>query len=402
MNGGEHMFKQISCRGELHLFGGDGTVYMADFNALRDELTSKYGGSARVVYIDPPFNTGGSFEYRRGKKQLAYSDALPREEYLALIRDAVTLSKELLTEDGTFFIHIDYRMSHHIRLICDEVFGEDLLANEIIWSYKSGGRATNTFSKKHDTIFMYRKSPEAYFDIDAVGEARGPERRNHMKRGVDEDGRVFYSIRTGGREYRYYEDDKIYPSDVWDDIEHLHQRDPERTGYLTQKPEALLKRIILACSEEGDLVIDLFGGSGTTAAAAAETGRRFVSVDSGAVSCAVTRRRLIERCLKLSLFDAVSPLSIEYKGDEAPCRGPEDYFDIAVKNGRLALTLKKLPADRLPNYAAAGAVTEGIFTAHDYMLRFKAGESISLKPGEALHLVDEDLAQGFFIPENIF
>lgn len=391
------MFDRILCHGELHMFGGDGTVYMADFRKIRGELIDKYAGSARVVYIDPPFNTGGSFEYRRGKKRLAYSDSLPREEYLALIREAAELSRELLAEDGTFFIHIDYRMSHHIRLICDEVFGEDMLANEIVWTYRSGGRATNSFSKKHDTIFMYRRSEGAYFDIDAVGVARGPERRNHMKRAVDEDGRVYYSIRMGGREYRYYEDDKIYPSDVWDDIEHLHQRDPERTGYLTQKPEALLRRIIRSCSKEGDLVVDLFGGSGTTAAAAAEEGRRFVSVDSGACALAVTRRRLIERCLKLSLFDTVSPLSVEFE-DGADCGfGPEEYFDISEKNGRAVLTLKKLPAEKLPDYAAAGVVSEGIFTAHDYMLRFKPGESLALKPGEALHLVDEDMKQGFYV-----
>ncbi len=390
------MFERISCHGELHLFGGDGAVYMADFRSIEEELLKEHRGGARMVYIDPPFNTGGAFEYRRGKKQLAYSDALPREEYLELIREAVRFSRELLKPDGTFFIHIDYRMSHRIRFICDEIFGEDMLANEIVWSYRSGGRATNTFSKKHDTIFMYRMSEDSYFDIDAVGVRRGPERRNHMKRGVDEEGRVFYSIRTGGREYRYYEDDKIYPSDVWDDIEHLHQRDPERTGYLTQKPEALLERMILACSGEGDLIVDLFGGSGTTAAAAAKTGRRFISVDSGSCAVSVTRRRLIERCLRLSLFDAVSPLSIEYDSRSEECAPPETYFDIAEKGGRTVLTLKKLPQERLPNYAAAGVCTGEIFTAHDYMLRFRQGESLTLKPGDCLHLVDEDFRQGFF------
>ena len=146
-------FVTVPVSGELHLMGGEGTVIRSDFRAAKDMLRERFSASARVIYIDPPFNTGGSFEYRRGKKQVAYSDAMEREQYLELIRSAARLSRELLRDDGTFFIHIDPRMSHLIRLVCDEVFGEDMLANEIVWAYKSGGRAVNTFSKKHDTIF---------------------------------------------------------------------------------------------------------------------------------------------------------------------------------------------------------------------------------------------------------
>lgn len=393
------MLKRISCHGELHLFGGEGTVIHADFRDIADELLSRWRGAARVVYLDPPFNTGSSFDFRRGKKQVAYSDALPKEEYLALIRDAAKLSYELLSGDGTFFLHIDPRISHLCRLELDGVFGEEAFVNEIVWSYKSGGRAVNSFSKKHDVIYMYRCSPEAYFNIAAVGTRRGADRRNHMKRGVDEEGRVFYSIRTNGKEYRYFEDDSVYPSDVWDDIEHLHQRDPERTGFLTQKPEALLKRMILACSEPGDLVIDLFGGSGTTAAAAAELKRSFVSVDKGACASAVTRRRLIERCLKLSLFDSVSPMSYEAYPCGAPCAEPEKYFDITEKNGALCFTIRKLPENALPYYAAVGTVSSEVFTANDYLLRLRHGESITVKPGECLHLVDEDFGEGYFLYE---
>ena len=393
------MLKRTECSAELHMMGGDGTVWFADFRRIEDTLLEKYGGSARVVYIDPPFGTGGSFEFRRGKKQVAYSDSLPRDEYLSLIRDAVKLSYALLKEDGTFFLHIDYRMSAACRLICDEVFGEDALTNEIVWAYKSGGRAKNAFSKKHDTILMYRKSPEAYFDLTAVGVPRGPERRNHMRRAVDETGRVYYSIRTNGREYRYYEDDPVYPSDVWDDIEHLHQRDPERTGFITQKPEALLKRMILACSKEGDTVIDLFGGSGTTAVTAAKLLRRFVSVDCGRAAAAVTRKRLIERCLKMRLYDSPAPLTVETddNADIGECREPGVYFDIAEADGCAVLTLKKLSLEASPFYAAAGAIKDGVFTASDYLLRIKAGEKLTLRPGECLLLVDEDLAEGYFV-----
>lgn len=393
------MLNRIECHGELHMLGGDGTVYFSDFREIEDALLDSYRGRARVVYLDPPFGTGNSFEYRRGKKQAAYADRLPREEYMALMREAAALSRELLKDDGTFFLHLDSRYSAHCRIMLDEVFGPEAFTNEIIWAYRSGGRATNAFSRKHDTILMYRKTPEAYFNISAVGVKRGPERRNHMKRSVDEDGRVYYSIRTGGKEYRYYEDDAIYPSDVWDDIEHLHQRDPERTGFVTQKPSALIKRILLACSEEGDLVIDLFCGSGTTPACAAELGRRFAAVDSGKAAASVTRRRLIERSLKMKLYDAVSPLSVEYEGEQGESKRPEDYFDIEQRGERMLLTLKKLPPEACPFYAARGTAREGVFTASDYFLRIKAGESMSLLPGECLHLVDEDFEQGFFAYE---
>lgn len=392
------MLKRISCCAELHMLGGDGTVYHADFRNIEDELLEKYRGAASVIYLDPPFGTGGSFEYRRGKKQVAYTDRLPESEYLSMIREASRLSYELLKEDGTFFLHLDYRMSAKCRLICDSIFGEDALTNEIIWAYKSGGRSKNAFSKKHDTILMYRRSPEAYFNIEAVGEPRGRERRNHMKRGVDETGRVFYSIKTGGKEYRYYEDDLVYPSDVWDDIEHLHQRDPERTGFITQKPEALLKRIILSCSREGDLIMDLFGGSGTAAVTAAKLGRRFVSVDQGAAATALTRKRLIERCLKMRLYESVSPLSVETdRPSPQKVHSPEEYFDIADRDGRLVMELKKLSSEHQPLYAAAGTVSGDVFTASDYLMRMTRGEKISIDRGECLHLIDEDLNEGFYI-----
>src|SRR5690606_30562996 len=103
--------------------------------------------------------------------------------------------------------------------------------NEIIWCYKSGGRSTRYYPRKHDTILFYRKSAKVFFDIYAVGRPRGPEKRNHMKRYIDEDGRVCFSIRSAGKVYTYYEDTPVFPSDVWDDIEHLQQKDSERVGY---------------------------------------------------------------------------------------------------------------------------------------------------------------------------
>ena len=384
-------FETVPVSGELHLIGGEGAVVRSDLRAAKDMLTERFAHSARVVYIDPPFNTGGSFEFRRGKKLSAYSDSLPREEYLGLMREAMLLSKALLKEDGTFFLHIDCRMSARLKLIADEVFGEDAFTNEIIWAYRSGGRSRRSFASKHDTILMYRMSPDSYFDLEAVGKPRGAKRRNHMKKGFDETGRVYYSIKTNGREYRYYEDDLVYPSDVWDDIEHLHQRDPERTGFITQKPEALLKRIILSCSKEDDTVIDLFGGSGTTAAAAAGLNRRFVTVDRASAATAVTRRRLIERCLKLRLYDAAKPMTLERDCAETAPIDVEKYFEIRDDYGRLSLRLRRLPAEARPYYTASGFLENGVFTATDYNIDPLPGDDIKLDPGRVLHIVDEDL-----------
>lgn len=396
----ELTFRPVKVTGELHLFGGDGTVIHADFRDVGDDLIARFGGSARVVYLDPPFNTGGAFEFRRGRTQLAYRDSVPWEEHLGLIRSAAELSKKLLKPDGTFFLHIDCSVSAYCRVMLDEVFGRDAFTNEIVWAYRSGGRSTRSFSNKHDVILMYRMSPDSYFNIGAVGVPRGPQRRNHMKRCVDETGRVYYSIKTGGREYRYYEDDPVYPSDVWDDVEHLNQRDPERTGFITQKPEALLKRIILSCSEEGDTVVDLFGGSGTTAAVAAKQGRSFVSVDSGAVASAVTRKRLLERCLKMRLYDTNHPLVSELGNacsDELP--DLEKYFDISEKNGRVSFTVKRLLPSERPFMLSSGSVEGGVFTASAYCLDPVFGDGIKADAGKCVHLIDESFNEYYFVPE---
>ena len=145
--------------------------------------------------------------------------------------------------------------------------------------------------------------------------ARSEARSNHMRRGVDEDGRSYRSIMSGGREYRYYDDEPAYPGDVWDDISHLQQKDPQRTGYETQKPLKLLERIIRCATQEGDLVGDLFCGSGTTAVAAAQLGRRFLCLDQSPLAVASAEKRLCQTT-------AGRPQPFGYSV-EAPC-GPDD------------------------------------------------------------------------------
>ena len=276
---------RIRCTEELHQNGGPGRFIHARAENVLDQLIDEYGGTVQLIYLDPPFGTGDTFHLRLGKgkkslKLLAFEDRLEEGAYLEWMRDILTACRKLLSDSGSLYLHIDYRMSAQLRLMLDDIFGKTNFMNEIIWSYKSGGRSTRHFPRKHDTILFYRKSAKVFFNISAVGMPRGPERRNHMKRFIDEDGRICFTIRSGGKLYTYYEDTPIYPTDVWSDIEHLQQRDKERVGYGTQKPEALLRRILLSSSRPGDLVMDLFSGSGTTAAAASKLGRRFVAVDA--------------------------------------------------------------------------------------------------------------------------
>ncbi len=282
-------------------------VVHADALVALDSWLEHYKGQVDLVYMDPPFLSGGSYKFtqRVGAKgwhgdkkmriiQTGYDDAWPGGlvQYNDFMEKVITRCYELLSPTGSIYVHVDYRASAHIRILLDRIFGRRHFMNEIIWSYQSGGRAATHFARKHDTIFFYRRGKSCYFDTENIGELRGRHRRNHMKRNVDTDGRVYYSIKVSGKEYRYYEDDVITPGDVWTDISHLQQKDPERTGFDTQKPETLLKRIILSSCPKGGIVCDPFSGSGTTATVAVKHDRHILCCDHNAISIHLTRRRL--------------------------------------------------------------------------------------------------------------
>ena len=317
------------CDREIHPAGGPGVFILGQVQEQMENFVAEFAGKVQLIYLDPPFGTGEVFQMQLGASKrnslrlLAYEDNLCQEDYLAMMRNVLCGCYKLLTPTGSLYLHVDYRMSAYLKLMLDDIFGQQNFVNEIIWMYRSGGRSKKHYSRKHDTILFYRKGKDHYFNIEAIGMPRGPERRNHMKRHIDEQGRVCFTIRSGGKTYTYYEDTPIYPSDVWTDIEHLHQRDPERIGYATQKPEALLKRIILASSQPGDLVADFFSGSGTTAAVASKNKRRFLAGDCSAISMYLLRQRLLQQGNAISLLDKPHPLEIRYKGIQnqsiAPC-----------------------------------------------------------------------------------
>lgn len=287
-------------------------------------------GSVALAYIDPPYLSGKDYRMsatRTGSAAVAFSDIWRWSEhnatYLArlteehpdrlgvwlqalreihgtgdLLAYLVSMSGLLLAVEcslapgGALFLHCDPTASHSLKLLLDLILGKDSFRNEIIWAYESGGRATRSFSRKHDVLLYYSKAGAHQFYPQEVGLPRGNQRRNHLRRTVDEHGQTWWSVTVKGREYRYSEQDRLSPSDVWSDIPHLHQRHPERTGYPTQKPLPLLDRIIRCCTQPGDLVLDPCCGSGTTLLAAEQLGRRWVGLDASVLAVEVSAERL--------------------------------------------------------------------------------------------------------------
>jgi site-specific DNA-methyltransferase (adenine-specific) len=269
-----------------------------DKDMVLPALLGEFAHSIDLIYIDPPFMTGRDFT---SGNQVAYSDKWNNDlnTYLQWLYETLAFLHLLLAFDGSLYIHLDWRATHYAKIILDEIFGFSANAegpgfkSEIIWHYQSGGRSQKCYARKHDTLLLYTKSAQYCFHGERIGERRGQHKRNHMRKQVAVDGHVTWSIRSGDRLYTYDEDTIMTPSDVWNDISHLHQRDPERNGYATQKPAALLERIILASSDENDLVLDCFCGSGVTPTVAEQLGRRWLACDRSALAIQLTRERLL-------------------------------------------------------------------------------------------------------------
>jgi site-specific DNA-methyltransferase (adenine-specific) len=248
-------------------------------------------GAFDLVYMDPPFNTGraqarhtlavhadgegnrvgfGGRRYSsRLLRSLSYADEFV--DYLAFLEPRLARARELLAPHGTLYFHIDYREAHYCKLLLDELFGRDAFLNEIIWAYDYGAKPRRRWPAKHDTILAYVRTPGAHhFDADAV------EREPYMAPGL-------VGAEKAARGKR--------PTDVW-----FHTIVPtngrEKTGYPTQKPEGVLRRLVAASSRPGGWCLDPFAGSGTLGAVCRELGRRFVLVEENPVAIDVMRRRL--------------------------------------------------------------------------------------------------------------
>jgi site-specific DNA-methyltransferase (adenine-specific) len=296
-----------------------------DRNSVLPALQAEFAGAVDLIYIDPPFMTGRTFS---NGGQVAYSDIWHNDldGYLQWLYETLHQLYMLLSVEGSLYIHLDWRVTHYAKILLDEIFGTSAQANgpgfknEIIWHYQSGGSSQRYFARKHDTILLYTKSGQYCFHGERVAAQRGKQKRNHMRKEVGPDGRVSWSIRSAGRTYIYSEDATMTRTDVWSDISHLHQRDPERTGYATQKPEALLERIILASSNENQLVLDCFCGSGVMPAVAGRLGRRWIASDKSEVSIAMTRKRL-------QTDEQMQPFALQYVNNK-------EHMSSITQNGK--------------------------------------------------------------------
>jgi site-specific DNA-methyltransferase (adenine-specific) len=265
-----------------------------DLILLGDNLEALSGfddGCFQLVYADPPFNTG-----RRQRRMTMSTEATPGgdrtgfggrryatrvlrrssfadtfDDYLGFLEPRLQEVHRLLAPTGSLYLHLDYREAHYAKVLLDGLFGRECFLNEIVWAYDYGGRPRRRWPAKHDTILVYVKDPERYwFDADAVG------REPYMAPGL-----VTAEKAARGK----------LPTDVWWHTI-VSPTGKEKTGYPTQKPEGILRRIVQASSRPGDWCLDPFAGSGTLGAVCAQLGRRFVLVDSSPEAVAVARKRL--------------------------------------------------------------------------------------------------------------
>ena len=278
-------------------------------------------GKVDLIYIDPPFDSKADYRTKitlpgvdiQQKptviEQFAYADTWEEGtvSYLRMMYPRLVLMRELLSDRGSIYVHIDWHVGHYVKILMDEIFGKDNFVNEIMWCYSIGGKGSRCFGRKHDDILLYTKTPRYVFNGKDKFVTAERKENSHMRVKIDQDGREYQekTDRKTGKVYRYYVDEGKIPNDYWIDIEQLNREDSERIGYATQKPERLLERIIAASSNEGDLVCDFFGGSGTTAAVAERLGRRWIIGDIGKPASLVMRKRFIDQEVKPFLYQSI-------------------------------------------------------------------------------------------------
>jgi len=247
-------------------------------------LLSQPDESVDLIYCDILYGTGRNFG--------DYQDLKPiRSEIESHYLPRLIEMKRVLKQNGSIYLQMDTRINHWIRCLMDDVFGYDNFVNEIIWCYNTGGKSKKWFSKKHDNILWYSKSGKYIFNYAAISEKRGLQKRNNLKK-IIENGITYFVCRANGKEYRYSENDNILLNDWWIDIAQMQQHHPDRTGYYSQKPKELIERIIKSGSNEGDVVADYYLGSGTTAVVCKELNRNFIGCDINPKAIEITNARL--------------------------------------------------------------------------------------------------------------
>jgi len=284
---------------------------------IMGSLLKEYAGKINLIYIDPPFATGDDFSFTvnigdqaeitkepSALEVKAYRDTWGKgmQSYLQMMYDRLVLMKELLADNGSIYVHLDYHVGHYVKLILDEIFGKDNFINEIVWN--KGFRGTESkriYQHSHDTIFFYCKSDK--YTWNQQGQPYKDESLGRYNK-VDEQGKQYAEIkrvRTDGTIYygkTYPNDEGKKINDVISHIATMASTNAERIGYETQKPVALLEVLIKASSNEGDIIADFFCGSGTTGVAADKLGRRWIMSDLGRFAIHTARKRLLDMSAK--------------------------------------------------------------------------------------------------------
>ena len=320
--------------------GARNRLVHADNRAAIPALLGELEGRIDLLYIDPPFATGGSFSARTGpgaEEIPAYDDRWQDNlgDYLSRMLEQLELFRALLSPRGTIFLHCDWHVSHYLRCLLDEVFGEGAFKNEIVWRYRRWPAKTKAFQRMHDVLFWYGKTPNDTHAWTPLYEGLAPSTLQTWgtKRQVAD-------FSSGRRKPSQTTEETLGApmSDVWD-IGIIAPIALERVGYPTQKPEALLRRVIEAASRPGDLVADFFAGSGTTLAVAEKLGRRWIGCDMGSVAVHTAKKRLLA-LPGCSAFEVLEPAGA------LPPRGEGSLADVAVtvtsasSEGRVMLRLE--------------------------------------------------------------
>jgi len=343
------------------LIYGDNLLAMAALLA-GDEHTPSLRGKVDLIYIDPPFDSKADYRTRVTLpgveleqkptviEQFAYSDTWSdgTASYLAMITPRLILMRELLSDSGSIYVHLDWHVGHYVKIVMDEVFGKENLVNELVWRSANAHNDSNRYGSIHSTIYFFQKTSSriwngaykpyenpdkvfkhrdergSYQDVDLTAPGgRGPRyawkgvERNwlvtedNMKK-LDADRRLHYSS-SGLVRRKFYEHESkgISVQSIWDDIGTGAEGRTAGAGYDTAKPPSLLERIIRASCPEGGLVADFFGGSGTTAAVAEKLGRRWITTDLGKPACMVMRKRLIDQNAQPFLYQAIGDYQVE-------------------------------------------------------------------------------------------
>ena len=275
--------------GEISLDGN--SFYYGDNVDIMKHLVMKENMSGKIqqIYIDPPFFSKANYDAwvkvsengeSKSVKKRAYTDVWEEgmEEYLKMLAVRLMLMKDLLSDTGTIWMHLDWHSCHYVKVLMDEIFGEKNFVNEIVWTYKSGGSSKTHFSRKHDVILVYAKTSKYYLNVPKE-KSYNRDYKPYRFKGVEEycDEIGWYTL--------------VNMKDVWS-IDMVGRTSKERTGYATQKPEALCERIIEAGSREGDIVADFFCGSATLAKAAENLGRKWICSDLSEIAVECARERL--------------------------------------------------------------------------------------------------------------